>query len=61
MIFLRPMAEYTLWGKKSSSDIREQLGIFYINGKLTKYKINWRNVYKEWMTIDFPKRFKLQT
>ena len=27
---------------KRSSDIREQLGIFNINDKLTQYKINWR-------------------
>ena len=29
-------------GQKTSSDIREQLGIFNINDKLTQYKINWR-------------------
>ena len=29
-------------GQKKSSDIREQLGIFNINDKLTQYKINWR-------------------
>ena len=58
MRFLRPMAGYTLWYKKSS-DVREQLGIFNINDKLTQYKINWRNIYKEWMTTDYPKK-KLQ-
>ena len=42
MRILRPMAGYTLMGKKRSSDIREQLGIFNINDKLTQYKINWR-------------------
>ena len=36
------MAGYTLWDKKRISDIREQLGIFNINDKLTQYKINWR-------------------
>ena len=37
------MAGYTLWEKKKrSSDIREQLGIFNINDKLTQCKINWR-------------------
>ena len=36
------MPGYTLWDKKRSSDIREQLGIFNINDKLTQYKINWR-------------------
>ena len=41
MGFLRPTAGYTLLDKKSS-DIREQLGIFNINGKLTQYKTNWR-------------------
>ena len=42
MRFLRPTAGYTLLDKKISSDIREQLGIFIINDKLTQYKINWR-------------------
>ena len=51
--FLRPMA---LWDKKRGSDIRKQLGIFSINDKLTQYKTNWRNIYKEWMTTDFPKK-----
>ena len=37
MRYLRPMAGYTLWDKKRSSDIREQLGIFNINEKLTQY------------------------
>ena len=32
---------YTFGQKKISSDIREQLGIFNTNGKLTQYKINW--------------------
>ena len=42
MRFLRPMAGYILWDKKRSSDIREQLGIFNSNDKLTQYKINLR-------------------
>ena len=42
MRFLRPMTGYTLCDKKRSIDIREQLGIFNINDKLTQYKINWR-------------------
>ena len=41
MRILRPMAGYIILDKKSS-DIREQLGIFNINDKLTQYKINWR-------------------
>jgi hypothetical protein len=58
MEFLRSMAGYTLWDNKRSSDIREQLGIFNINDKLTQYKINWRgNIYKEWMITDYPKKF----
>ena len=40
------MTGYTLWDKKRSTDRREQLGIFNINDKLTQYKINWRNIYK---------------
>ena len=40
MRFLKSMAGYTLWDKKRSSDIREQLGIFNINDKLTQFKIN---------------------
>ena len=42
MIFLRTTAGYTLLGKKRSSDIRKQLGVFNINDKLTQYKMNWR-------------------
>ena len=41
---------------KRSSDIREQLGIFNINDKLTQYKINWGNIYKAWMTTKYPKK-----
>jgi hypothetical protein len=39
---LRPTAGYkpTLLDKKRSSDVREQLGFFNINEKLTQYKIN---------------------
>ena len=32
--------------KKINTDIREQLGIFNINDKLTQYKINWREHIK---------------
>ena len=42
MRLLRPTAGYKLLGKKRSSDIREQLGIFNINQKLTQYRINRR-------------------
>ena len=52
---------YTL-EQKRSCDIREQLGIFNINEKLTQYKINWmEHIYKEWMTTDYQKKIKLQT
>jgi hypothetical protein len=37
VIFLRPMARHNI-----SSEIRDQLGIFNTNDKLTQYKINWR-------------------
>ena len=40
MRFLKPIAGYTLWDKKRSTNIREQLGIFNINDKLTQYKMN---------------------
>ena len=40
MKFSRPMTGYSPWDKKRCSDIREQLGIFNINNKLTQYKIN---------------------
>ena len=46
MRLLRSMAGYTLWDKKRSSDIREQLGIFNNNDKLTQYKITGGNIYK---------------
>ena len=36
------MAGYTLLDKNRSNDLREQLGIFNINDKLTQYKINWK-------------------
>ena len=61
MRFLRPMTGYTLWDKKRSSDIRVQLDILNFNDKLTKYKINGGDIYKEWMKTDYPKKFKLQT
>ena len=48
MRFLRPR----------SSDIREQLGIFNINDKLTQYKINWRQHIQR---MDKPNNFKFQT
>ena len=42
MRFLRQMAGYTLWDKKRSIEIREQLDIFNINDKLTQYNIHRR-------------------
>ena len=56
MRFLRPMAGYTLLDKNRSSDIREQLGIFHINDKLTQYKINWREHIQRMMTTDYPQK-----
>ena len=62
MRFLRPTAGYTLLDKKRSSDIREQLGIFNINDKLTQYKINWREHIQRIDDNRLPKKnFKLQT
>ena len=60
MRFLRPMAGYTLWGKTRSSDIREQLGIFNINDKLTQYKINWSAHAKNGRQQTTLTNFKLQ-
>ena len=54
--------DYTLKDKKTSSDIREQLGIFNTNDKLTQYKSIGGNIYKEWMGTDYKKKkIKLQT
>ena len=47
--------------KKSSSDIRKQLGIFNINDKLTQFKINWREHIQRMDDSKLPKKFKLQT
>ena len=41
MRFLRPTAGYTFLDQKRNNNIREQLGIFNINDKITQYKINW--------------------
>jgi len=57
--FLRPMVGYTLWDKKRSTNIREHLGIFNINGKLLQYKINWREHIQRMDDNRLPK--KLQT
>ena len=46
---------YTL-GQKRSTDIREQLGIFNINDKLTQYKVNWREHIQIGMTTDYQKK-----
>ena len=56
MIFLRPMAGYTLLDKVRSSDIREQLGIFNNNDKLTQYKIDWREHIKRMDDYRLPKK-----
>ena len=61
MRFLRLTAGYTLLDKKRSSDIREQLGIFNINDKLTQYKINWRERIQRMNGNRLHKKFKLQT
>ena len=55
MRFLRPMAGYTYWDKKRSSNMREQLGIFNINDKLTQYKINWREYIQRMSDNRLPK------
>ena len=59
MSFLRPMAGNTLWNKKGSSDIREQLNIFNINDKLTQYKINLREHIQRIDDNRLPKKKKI--
>ena len=59
MRFLKPMAGYTLWGKRRSADIREQFGIFNINDKLTQYKINWREHIQRIDDNRLPKKFQI--
>ena len=59
MRFLRPMAGYTLWDRKRSSNIRGQLGIFNINDQLTQHKINWREHIQRMDDNRIPKKFKL--
>ena len=61
MRFLKLMAGYTLWDKKINSDMREQLGIFNINDKLTQYKINWMEHIQRINGKRLSKIFKLQT
>ena len=61
MRFLRPMAGYTFLDKKISSDIRQKLGNFNINDKLTQYKINWREHIQRMDDYRLPKKIKLQT
>ena len=60
MGFLRPMAGYTLWDKKISSDIKEQLGTSNINDKLRQYQLNWREHIQSIDDNRLPKK-KLQT
>ena len=55
------MAGYTLWDTKRSSDIREQLGIFNINDKLTQYKTNCREYIQRMDDNRLQKKIKLQT
>ena len=43
-------------GQKRSSDIREQLGIFNINDKLTQYKIIWREHIQRMNANRLPKK-----
>ena len=57
MGFLRPMVGYTLWDRKRSTDIREQLDILNINEKLTQYKINWREHVQTMDENRLPKKF----
>jgi hypothetical protein len=57
MRLLTPMAGYTLWDKKRSSDIREQLDIFNTKDKLTQYKINSREHTQRMDDNILPRKF----
>ena len=59
MRFLRPIAGYTLWSKKRSSDIREQLSVRNINDKLTDCKLNWRKHIQRMDGKRLPKEKKI--
>ena len=61
MRFSRPTAGYTLLSKRRSNDIREQLGIFNINDKLTQYEMNWRGHIQRMDNRLPKKKIKLQT
>ena len=50
------MVRYTHLDKKRSTDIKEQLGIFNMNEKLTQYKINLRKIYKKMDEIRLPRK-----
>ena len=65
LLYLHRVCIYVFPGfmrRKRSSDIREQLGIFNINDKLTQYKINWREQIQRIDGNRLPKKNnKLQT
>ena len=54
-------AGYSLLDKKTSGDIREQLGIFNINDKLIQYKINWRELIQRMVDNRLPKKKKYKS
>ena len=43
MKFLRSVANYTLWDKKRSEDIRKELNVFRLVDKIKEYQQNWRD------------------
>ena len=47
--------------EKISSDIREQLGIFNMNDKLTQYKINWREHIQRMDDNKLPRKYRKTT
>ena len=49
------MAGHTLRDKKRSTEIREQLGTFNVNDKLTEQKINLREYIQRMNATDYQK------
>ena len=62
LILQEKILSYNRQGQKISSDIREQMGIYNINDKLTQYKMHWRErIQRMDETTDYPKKkIKLQ-
>ena len=54
---LRPMAEYTLLGKKEVATQESSWALLTLTTKLTQYKIKWREHIKRMDDDRLPKKF----